>query len=247
MENIFKKVNLIFAAAIIIIMIITIFLNLNRTAVTINAEGDEINDKIKILIDPGHGGVDQGASGDMNIGEAPINLAISEKLMSFLEGSGFIVEMTRYDDSGLYSELSGTIRSKKNEDLKNRVELINKSEADLVVSIHLNSFPQKQYYGAHVFYQKSNERTTKLAADTIQDSMKSILDKNNKRVPQIKRDIKIMDDSTVPVILIECGFLSNNEEERKLVSDDYQEKTAWAIYAGLLKYFNGIDGWWTYL
>lgn len=242
MENIFKKVNLIFAAAIIIIMIITIFLNLNRTAVTINAEGDEINDKIKVLIDPGHGGVDQGASGDMNIGEAPINLAISEKLMSFLEGSGFIVEMTRYDDSGLYSELSGTIRSKKNEDLKNRVELINKSEADLVVSIHLNSFPQKQYYGAHVFYQKSNETATKLAADTIQDSMKSILDKNNKRVPQIKRDIKIMDDSTAPVILIECGFLSNNEEERKLVSDDYQEKTAWAIYTGLLKYFNGIDG-----
>ena len=242
MENIFKKVNLIFAAAIIIIMIITIFLNLNRRAVTINAEGDEINDKIKILIDPGHGGVDQGASGDMNIGEAPINLAISEKLMSFLEGSGFIVEMTRYDDSGLYSELSGTIRSKKNEDLKNRVELINKSEADLVVSIHLNSFPQKQYYGAHVFYQKSNETATKLAADTIQDSMKSILDENNKRVPQIKRDIKIMDDSTVPVILIECGFLSNNEEERKLVSDDYQEKTAWAIYTGLLKYFNGIEG-----
>ena len=242
MENIFKKVNLIFAAAIIIIMIITIFLNLNRRAVTINAEGDEINDKIKILIDPGHGGVDQGASGDMNIGEAPINLAISKKLMSFLEGSGFTVEMTRYDDSGLYSELSGTIRSKKNEDLKNRVELINKSEADLVVSIHLNSFPQKQYYGAHVFYQKSNETATKLAADTIQDSMKSILDENNKRVPQIKRDIKIMDDSTVPVILIECGFLSNNEEERKLTTDDYQEKTAWAIYAGLLKYFNGIDG-----
>ena len=242
MENIFKKVNLIFAAAIIIIMIITIFLNLNRTAVTINAEGDEINDKIKILIDPGHGGVDQGASGDMNIGEAPINLAISEKLMSFLEGSGFIVEMTRYDDSGLYSELSGTIRSKKNEDLKNRVELINNSEADLVVSIHLNSFPQKQYYGAHVFYQKNNETVTKLAADTIQDSMKNILDKNNKRVPQIKRDIKIMDDSTVPLILIECGFLSNNEEEKNLVSDDYQEKTAWAIYTGLLRYFNGIRG-----
>ena len=71
--------------------------------------------------------------------------------------------------------------------------------------------------------------------------MKNILDKNNKRVPQIKRDIKIMDDSTTPVILIECGFLSNNEEERKLVSDDYQEKTAWAIYTGLLKYFNGIN------
>lgn len=239
MENIFKKVNLIFAAAIIIILM-TIFLNRIRTAETIDASGKEQVDKIKIMIDPGHGGIDQGASGEMKIGEAPINLAISEKLMGFLEGSGFEAEMTRYDDSGLYTDISDTIRAKKNEDLKKRVELINKSDADLVVSIHLNSFPQKQYYGAHVFYQKSNEVTTKFAADTIQDSLKNILDKTNKRVPQIKKDIKIMDDTTAPVVLIECGFLSNNEEERKLISDDYQEKTAWAIFAGILKYFNEL-------
>ena len=239
MENIFKKVNFVFAAAIIIIMVISILLNLSRTAVTINAVSEDKIERIKILIDPGHGGVDQGASGDMKIGEAPINLAISKKLMTFLEGSGFIVEMTRYDDSGLYSELSGTIRDKKNQDLKNRVELINNSDADLVVSIHLNSFPQKQYSGAHVFYQKKNG-TTKLAADIVQESMKNILDPNNKRVPQIKKDIRIMDDTSVPVILIECGFLSNSEEERKLISDDYQEKTAWAIYTGIIKYLNKL-------
>lgn len=240
MDNIFKKVNLIFAIAIIIIILTTILINISRTAETIEAADDEKIDKIKILIDPGHGGVDQGASGDMKIEEAPINLAISKKLMSFLEGSGFQVEMTRYDNNGLYTELSDTIRAKKNEDLTNRVELINNSHADLVVSIHLNSFPQKQYYGAHVFYQKSNEVITKIAADIIQDSMKSILDKNNKRVPQIKKNIKIMDDSTVPVVLIECGFLSNNEEEKRLISDDYQEKTAWAIYSGILRYFNEL-------
>ena len=240
MDNIFKKVNLIFAVAIIIIILTTIFINISRTAETIDATGKEQAEKIKILIDPGHGGIDQGASGDMKIGEAPINLAISKKLMNFLEGSGFIVEMTRYDDNGLYSELSDTIRAKKSEDLKNRVELINNSEADLTVSIHLNSFPEKQYYGAHVFYQKSNELTTKIAADIIQDSMKNILDKNNKRVPQIKRNIRIMDDTTVPVVLIECGFLSNNAEEKKLISDDYQEKAAWAIYSGILRYFNEL-------
>ncbi len=240
MENFLKRINLIFAGAIIIIMLVSIYLNLSRTAATIDVAEDTNLQKIKILIDPGHGGMDQGASGDMKIGEAPINLAISEKLMRFLEGSGFAVEMTRYTDSGLYTELSDTIRSKKNEDLKNRVDIINDSDADLVLSIHLNSFPQKQYYGAHVFYQKNNEITTKIAADIIQDSMKNILDKNNKRVPQIKKDIKIMDDTKVPLVLIECGFLSNNEEERKLISDDYQEKTAWAIYLGVLKYFNEL-------
>lgn len=237
MENILKRLNLIFALALIIIMLISILTNIKKTVETIDAAGDK-PDRIRILLDPGHGGVDQGASGDLKIAEAPINLAIAKKLMSFLEGSGFEVEMTRYDDQGLYTDLSGTIRDKKNEDLKNRVDLINKSRSDLVISVHLNYFPQKQYYGAHVFYQKNNEAITKTAAETIQESMKNILDKSNTRVPQLKKGIKIMDDAKVPVVLIECGFLSNNDEERKLISDDYQEKTAWAIYAGLLKHFN---------
>jgi len=115
--------------------------------------------------------------------------------------------------------------------------MINETEADLTVSIHLNAFPQRQYYGAHVFYQ-NNSMTGKIAAEILQDSLKNILDKDNKRVPQVKKDIKIMDDTEVPVILIECGFLSNAAEEKKLMSDNYQEKVAWAIYAGLLKYFN---------
>lgn len=237
MEVIFKRVNIIFTMALVCVMLLSLFSDISKSTETIDATGEEQVKRIKVLIDPGHGGIDQGASGDLEIGEAPINLAISEKLMRFLEGGGFDVEMTRYDDEGLYSLKSRTIRDKKNEDLKNRVKMINESEADLVVSIHLNSFPQKQYYGAHVFYQNNNP-TGKVAADIMQDSLKSILDKNNKRVPQVKKDIKIMDDTEVTVILIECGFLSNNAEEKKLVSDEYQEKTAWAIYAGLLKYFN---------
>lgn len=237
MVNIFKKVNIIFTIALVCVMLLSLFSDISKTTETIDATGKEQVKKIKVLIDPGHGGMDQGASGDLKIGEAPINLAISKKLMSFLEGGGFDVEMTRYEDEGLYSLKSKTIRAKKNEDLSNRVKLINNSEADLVVSIHLNSFPQKQYYGAHVFYQNNNQ-TGKIAADILQESLKSILDENNKRVPQVKKGIKIMDDTKVPVLLIECGFLSNNAEEKKLVSNDYQEKAAWAIYAGLLKYFN---------
>lgn len=237
MENIFKRVNIIFTIALIFVMLLSLFSNISKTSETIDASGEAQVKKIKVIIDPGHGGVDQGASGNMGIGEAPINLAISEKLMNFLEGSGFDVEMTRYEDEGLYSLKSKTIRAKKNEDLANRVKLINNSEANMVVSIHLNYFPQEKYSGAHVFYQK-NSMTGKIAAEILQDSLKNILDENNKRVPQVKKDIKIMDDTSVPVLLVECGFLSNPAEEKKLVSDDYQEKTAWAIYSGLLEYFN---------
>jgi len=157
--------------------------------------------------------------------------------MRFLEGSGFDVEMTRYDDNGLYTEKSKTIRDKKNEDLTERVEVINSSNADLAVSVHLNSFPQKQYYGAHVFFKKNSE-ASKLAAEILQDNLKEILDKDNNRVPQVKKDIRIMDNSTIPTVLVECGFLSNDEEEEKLLSDEYQEKVAWAVYTGLIEYFN---------
>lgn len=239
MEKAFKRVNIIFLMAIIIMFLITLSGILTKTTDTIiDASNENLpTKKIKILIDPGHGGVDPGTSGDLKIAEAPLNLCISTKLMKFLEGTGFEVEMTRYDDNGLYTEKSPTIRAKKNEDLNNRIKAINNSNADLAISIHLNSFPQKQYYGAHVFYKKNCEKS-KIAAETLQDNLKSILDKNNKRVPQAKKDMRIMDKSTIPTILIECGFLSNNEEEKKLISEEYQEKVAWAIYTGLIKYFN---------
>ena len=237
MENIFKRVNIIFSIALVCVMLLSLFSNISKTTETIDATGLEQVKKIKVLIDPGHGGVDQGTSGDSGSGEAPLNLAIAEKLMKFLEGSGYDVEMTRYEDEGLYSLKSSTIRAKKNEDLENRVEMINNSEADMVVSIHLNSFPQKQYSGAHVFYQNKSQ-TGKIAADMIQESLKIILDANNKRVPQVKKGIRIMDDTNIPVLLIECGFLSNYTEEKNLISEEYQEKTAWAIYTGLMRYFN---------
>lgn len=239
MENTIKKINIIFAIALLIVIIITLCIDTTKSTETIDASEKEISNKIKILIDPGHGGVDQGASGNLKKPEAPINLEISQKLMKFLEASGFEVSMTRYEDKGLYTENSTTIRAKKNEDLANRVKAINNSEADLAISIHLNSFTQKQYYGAHVFYQKKFD-TTKVAADVLQDNMKKILDNSNNRVAQIKKDIKIMDDTNIPTILIECGFLSNIEEEKKLISEEYQEKIAWAIYAGLIQYFNQL-------
>ena len=239
MYNIFKRGNIAFFIALLFIIFMTLYNIMSISVLTIDAKNEDKVDRIKILIDPGHGGVDLGASGDLDVYEAPINLQISKKLMSFLEGSGIEVAMTRYDENGLYTEKSTTIRAKKNEDLANRVDCINESDSDLVVSIHLNAFPQEQYYGAHVFYKEDSEKS-KLAAQTIQNSMKEILDKSNERVPQVKKNIKILDDSKKPTILIECGFLSNDQEARKLATDEYQEHVAWSIYIGLMRYFNKL-------
>lgn len=240
MEKTLQRVNIIFLIALILSVIISLFASHRRTSETMSEFAGDNGQRIHIMIDPGHGGIDPGTAGSLGKAEAPINLDISQKLMTILEGSGFIVEMTRYDDEGLYTEKSATVREKKNEDLTKRVELINAAASDLTVSIHLNSFPQQQYYGAHVFYSKNSEES-KTAADIIQAAMKEILDKNNNRVPQVKRDIRIMDYAEFPIVLIECGFLSNPGEEALLVSDEYQEKVAWSIYAGILQYFSSKD------
>lgn len=189
-----------------------------------------------IVIDPGHGGIDPGALGKSGTVEDEINLSIALKLRRLIEQAGGLALMIREDDSGLYTEGKSKIRSKKNEDLKNRHELINESGADIFVSIHLNSFPQSQYYGAQTFYQIGDNKGKKLA-EIIQSEFVTIIDRGNKRVTKGTDSVYILRDNKIPGALVECGFLSNYEEEQLLKDDHYQEKVAWCIFTGIVKYF----------
>ena len=189
-----------------------------------------------IIVDAGHGGVDGGAVGISGVYESHINLEIALRLRRLLEESGAVAILTRDADYGLYSD-RGRIRDKKNEDLKNRQELINNSEADLFISIHLNSFSQSQYYGAQTFYPKDSPDSKKLA-ELIQEELIRVLDNGNHRTPKTKSDTYLMKNCKLPTALVECGFLSNPMEERLLQDSEYQEKIAWSIYVGILRYFN---------
>ncbi len=193
-----------------------------------------------IAIDAGHGGIDPGAVGKQGKMEDDINLDIVLKLRKLIEQNGGIVILTRDEDTGLYTENSPTIRAKKNEDLRNRRILINESEPDVFLSIHLNSFPQSQYYGAQAFYKKGCEESKKLAL-LIQEELRNVLDKNNKRVPQPRDSVYLIREVTVPSVLIECGFMSNPQEEKLLNDPKYQEKIAWSIYIGMIRYFNELE------
>ncbi len=144
--------------------------------------------------------------------------------------------MIREVDEGLYSQ-QGTVRNKKNEDLKNRKDMIRDYKADIFISIHLNSFPMSQYYGAQVFYHKNNEES-KLLAKKIQEELLVLLDRGNKRVEKESDSYYLLRDNPVPSVLVECGFLSNPEEEKLLKDSEYQNKIAWAIYKGIMMYFN---------
>lgn len=190
-----------------------------------------------IIIDPGHGGIDPGAIGRTGVLEDNINLQIALKLRRLIEQSGGIGLMIREDDSGLYSDRRTRIRDKKNEDLRERHKMINESGADILISIHLNFFPQSQYYGAQSFYNKGDEEGKKLA-ELIQMELIDVIENNNTRKAKSIDTVYILKDNKMPGALVECGFLSNYEEEKLLQEDKYQEKLAWAIFTGIMKYFS---------
>ena len=124
----------------------------------------------------------------------------------------------------------------KREDMNKRVQIIRNSGADIVVSIHLNMFSQPQYYGAQTFYMKNSEEGKRLAK-SIQDQLIRVLNRGNTRQIKASDQYLILKASSAPTVLVECGFLSNPEEERLLKTDEYQEKIAWAIYSGIVSYF----------
>lgn len=191
-----------------------------------------------ILLDAGHGGIDPGATNeDKSILEKDINLQITLKLRELLESSGCLVLLTREEDTSLYEEEAGkTTRQKYNENLKNRRKMIEESGVDAFVSIHLNKFEQSKYYGAQTFYPEG-QNDSKLLSQFIQDELKRVVDKTNQRKVKPSKDIYLLKENKIPSVLIECGFLSNEKESKLLNDEKYQEKVAWAIYAGIQKYF----------
>ncbi|MGN1311013.1 MAG: N-acetylmuramoyl-L-alanine amidase [Clostridia bacterium] len=177
-----------------------------------------------------------GASSDEGITEAKINLNIALKVQNLLEESGATVILTRSDDNGIYDEGSKTIREMKVSDIKNRVKIGNESSADIFVSIHLNKIPQKQYWGWQTFFKNGNEESKKLA-ECLQNGLNETIQKENKRESLKIENIYIIDHVEIPTAIVECGFLSNEEEEKLLQTDEYQDKLAWGIFVGIMNYF----------
>lgn len=168
--------------------------------------------------------------------EAEINLKIALKLQNLLEQSGATVILTRSDENSIYDLNSQTIRQKKISDIHNRVKIGNESSADIFVSIHLNKIPEQQYWGWQCFYKNGDKQSEKLAK-SIQQNLNEAIQKENKREPMQLDKVYIIKHVEIPISIVECGFLSNPEEEKQLLEDGYQDKIAWGIYNGIIDYF----------
>ena len=202
---------------------------------TIETVSLPVSNKV-IILDAGHGTPDEGAESSNGTTEAEINLKITLKVQKLLEQSGATVILTRSDENSIYDIDSKTLKQKKVSDIHNRVKIGNESSADIFVSIHLNKIPQSQYWGWQCFYKKNNENSKKLA-EAIQANLNQAIPKDNKRVAMQIDNIYIIKNVQIPTAIVECGFLSNLQEEQLLLTDEYQDKLAWGIYNGIINYF----------
>ncbi|MGN0748215.1 MAG: N-acetylmuramoyl-L-alanine amidase [Christensenellales bacterium] len=187
-----------------------------------------------IVIDAGHGGIDPGCEGKQEgSNERELNLVYSNCLKKYLELYYDVnVVMTRTTTNGLYSSFA---KNKKKDDMQKRKEIIQNSNADLVISIHMNAYPLTSVRGAQVYYNPECDISKNLAT-SIQNCFKVDLP-YAKSSPGIG-DYFILNCTNTPAVIIECGFLSNSEEETLLLSSDYREKVCYSILCGIIKYLN---------
>lgn len=189
-----------------------------------------------VLLDAGHGGEDGGAIGGAGTVEKDINLAVMLKLQSLLEQNGCTVLTTRTQDISLHNAGDEKSGNRKMSDLNSRKAMPEEFGADVFVSIHMNTFPDGQYCGAQVFYAESEG--SKELAECIQGELKAQVDTSNQReVKDAAGNIYILSEAKIPSVVAECGFLSNSKEEELLKTEEYQQKLAFAIYCGIIKYF----------
>lgn len=204
------------------------------------AAGDNVqadDGKICVVIDAGHGGTDPGKVGINGVNEKEINLQIAGYVRQYLEANDIEVVMTRETDEGLND---ADASNKKVQDMKRRIELIDRTAPAITVSIHQNSYPEEYVHGAQVFYYTGSGEGRELA-EYIQEELVTRADPENKRQVKANDSYYLLKKTGIPIVIVECGFLSNSAEAEKLCTEAYQKRVAWAIHMGILRYLNAQE------
>lgn len=195
-----------------------------------------IKKKMTIIIDPGHGGFDGGADGLFGIVEKDINLDIGVKLKEMLSTMGFNVVMIRESDVSLEDDCSKSISERKTSDMKNRLKFCDNYDNPIFISIHQNKFYQSNCFGTQIFYGRHNSKS-KLLAEKLQNNFKIDINKNNNReIKKGEKNLFLLYNTKCPIVLIECGFISNPSEARLLIDGDYQSKICFVIMKSLIEF-----------
>ncbi len=193
------------------------------------------NDLPTVVIDAGHGGEDGGACIYGDIPEKELNLSISKTLCDMLTFCGIDTVMTRTDDRLLYDINSDYQGHKKSQDLANRLKIAQKTPNGLLISIHMNAFPESKYSGLQVYYSPSG-KSDALALLVQNKSKEQLLPNNNRKIKKADKNIYLLDRFEGTGILVECGFMSNPEEYKKLSTYSYRQELSGVLLSALLEY-----------
>ena len=244
-----RKKDIYFVLGVSLMCVLSVFVSVKQSENTqlYNAEKVfsnttlEVNKKdYRVIVDAGHGEPDGGAVTSDGVKESTLNLQIAQKLEELLIDEGMEVIMTREDENNIAdADKQNKVREMKVSDINNRIKIANESDADFLISIHMNKYEGSGCKGWQTFYNKNSENGKKLA-EAFQEGIKEVVQTNNKRTALKIENIKLVDKSTIPTVIVECGFISNPEEKVLLQSEEYQEKIAEGIVKGVRKYIEEI-------
>lgn len=229
--------RLLSVAITALLLVVVFYVGREAAAFVAGGEIKVEEEKLRVVIDAGHGGDDPGKVGINGANEKDVNLQIAELVKVFLEANDVEVVMTRESDEGLYD---ADASNKKVQDMKRRIALIDEKEPALTVSIHQNSYPEEYVHGAQVFYYTGSAQSQRLA-ECIQSQMVELVDPENRRQVKANDSYYLLKKTGVPIVIVECGFLSNSAEAKKLCTPEYQQRVAWAIHMGILQYLNSEE------
>ena len=233
-------VSLLLIFAVALSAIIGITMKIYGRSV-IQASSDAMLQNKIVILDAGHGGEDPGACAEDGIYEKDLNLQITLEIGKALEEKGFIVVYTRTDDRLLYKEEENIKGIRKISDLKNRCKIAERYPDSIFVSIHMNSYGNSKYSGLQTYYSTKNDKS-KLLAESVQNKVISELQTNNNRTIKSGNSIYVLENIENPAILIECGFMTNKEELKKLSEKEYQKQLSFLIVCGIIEYIeNSTD------
>lgn len=228
-----KKIRSLAAVSAILLAVALFFFAAGRLRETMAVLSPAAGRPV-IVIDPGHGGMDGGAIGDSGVVEKDINLAIALQLRDLLRLSGYEVIMTRESDISIHDDGVTGVREQKRSDIRNRLEIMEKRPDATVVMIHQNQFSQSKYAGAQMFYGPKRPES-RVLAERMQAAFRQLQPDNKREIKPGTKDVYLLWECENPIVLAECGFISNPEECRKLQTPAYQRQAAFALLMGLLQ------------
>jgi N-acetylmuramoyl-L-alanine amidase len=227
---IMKKKTLFAIIAIILLGVVVLSVSLTYAS---KQTAKPLDAKV-IVLDAGHGGIDNGVVGKNGTKESEFNLKMTFLLRDLLDDAGFKVVLTRENNDGLYGN---TVKHRKRADMAARKKIIQKNNPDIIISIHANKYPSSDRRGAQVFFDEYNQSGMSLAKN-VQANV-NVLNKEfvKRDFAALSGDYFLLKCSRAPSIIMECGFLSNEEDEKLLADDKYCQRLAFCIYGGVVGFF----------